>query len=66
MIRMNRRRFTWVATSGIASAALVGCGEAVDEDLTPTRIPDVAGAPPTLAPQVEPFESEEVAEEDGA
>lgn len=59
MSRMNRRRFTWIATSGVASAALVACsGEAVEEDLTPTRISDVEGAPPTLAPNATPFESD--------
>lgn len=60
MSRMNRRQFTWIATGGLASATLVACsGEAVSDDLTPTQIPDVAGAPPTLAPQATPFESEE-------
>lgn len=59
MRRINRRQFTWMATGGVASAALVGCGtsDAVDADLSPTMIPDVAGAPPTLAPQATPFES---------
>jgi plastocyanin len=55
---MNRRRFTWVATSGIASAALVACGADTEEDLTPTRIADVEGAPPTLAPNATPFSSD--------
>lgn len=60
MRRMNRRRFTWMATGGVASAALVACGsDAVDEDLTPTQIAEVEGAPPTLAPQATPFESPE-------
>jgi len=59
MSRMNRRRFTWMATGGVASAALVACGgDAVEDDLTPTRIPDVEGAPPTLAPNATPFDSE--------
>jgi plastocyanin len=57
---MNRRRFTWVATSGLASAALVACsGDAVKDDITPTRIADVEGAPPTLAPNATPFSAEE-------
>jgi plastocyanin len=57
---MNRRQFSWIATGGLASATLVACsGEAVSDDLTPTQIPDVQGAPPTLAPQATPFESEE-------
>jgi plastocyanin len=56
---MNRRRFTWVATSGFASAALVACsGDAVKDNITPTRIADVEGAPPTLAPNATPFSSE--------
>ncbi|MDQ3523562.1 MAG: plastocyanin/azurin family copper-binding protein, partial [Chloroflexota bacterium] len=60
MSRMNRRQFSWIATGGLASATLVACsGEAVSDDLTPTQIPDVQGAPPTLAPQATPFESEE-------
>ncbi len=60
MSRMNRRQFTWIATGGLASATLVACsGEAVTDDLTPTQIPDVQGAPPTLAPQATPFQSEE-------
>jgi plastocyanin len=59
MSRMNRRRFTWVATSGFASAALVACsGDAVQDDITPTRIADVEGAPPTLAPNATPFSSD--------
>lgn len=58
MSRINRRRFTWVATSGFASAALVACsGDAVKDDITPTRIADVDGAPPTLAPNATPFSS---------
>lgn len=66
MSRMNRRRFTWVATSGIASAALVACsGDAVDEDLTPTRIANVEGAPPTLAPNATPFSADDAGEEGG-
>src|SRR5680860_1911468 len=33
MSRMNRRRFTWMATGGVASAALVACGgDAVEDD----------------------------------
>ncbi len=64
MSRMNRRRFTWMATGGVASAALVACnGEAVTDNLTPTRIADVAGAPPTLAPQATPPDT---TDEDGS
>lgn len=47
-----------MATGGVASAALVACnGEAVEEDLTPTRVSGVEGAPPTLAPNATPFVS---------
>ncbi len=60
MTRMNRRRFTWVATTGLASAALVACGnESLDQNLTPTRISNAEGAPPTLAPNATPFSSEQ-------
>ena len=68
MSRINRRRFTWVATSGFASAALVACsGDAVKDDITPTRIADVDGAPPTLAPNATPFSSsgDEAAADEG-
>ncbi len=60
MSRMNRRRFTWVATSGFASAALVACSgsNAVKDDITPTRVAGVEGAPPTLAPNATPFSSD--------
>lgn len=62
MKRMNRRQFAWMATGGVASATLVACsGDAVTDDLDPTMIPDVEGAPPTLAPQATPFESPEEA-----
>lgn len=55
MSRMNRRQFTWIATGGLASATLVACsGDAVTDDLTPTQISDVEGAPPTLGPQASP------------
>jgi plastocyanin len=64
---MNRRRFTLMATGGLASSALVGCsGEAVEDDLTPTRIADVEGAPPTLAPNATPFDSGGGSESDGS
>ena len=52
MNRLNRRRFMALSSAGVASAVLVACGNepVSDEDLSPTQIPDVAGAPPTLAP----------------
>lgn len=52
MNRINRRRFVAVTSVAATSVVLVACGnEPSDEDeLNPTQIPDVAGAPPTLAP----------------
>jgi plastocyanin len=51
-----------VATSGFASAALVACsGDAVKDNIEPTRIANVEGAPPTLAPNATPFSSEQPA-----
>jgi uncharacterized cupredoxin-like copper-binding protein len=53
---LNRRRFSLLGVSGLATAALVACGNEVgnEEALNPTKIPDVAGAPPTLAPNATP------------
>lgn len=52
MNRINRRRFVAVTSVAATSAVLVACGnEPADSDeLNPTQIPDVPGAPPTLAP----------------
>ena len=52
MNRLNRRRFMALSSAGVASAVLVACGNDAPtaEDVSPTQIPDVAGAPPTLAP----------------
>lgn len=52
MNRLNRRRFLALGAASTASVVLVACGNEspADEDLNPTQIPDVAGAPPTLAP----------------
>jgi plastocyanin len=52
MNRLNRRRFLALSSAGVASAVLVACGNETPsaEELNPTQIPDVAGAPPTLAP----------------
>jgi plastocyanin len=56
MNRMNRRRFVALSSAGLASAVLVACGNESPsaEELNPTQIPDVAGAPPTLAPMASP------------
>lgn len=56
MNRMNRRRFVALSSAGLASAVLVACGNETPsaEELNPTQIPDVAGAPPTLAPMASP------------
>lgn len=52
MNRITRRRFVAVTSVAATSAVLVACGNepATEEALNPTQIPDVPGAPPTLAP----------------
>ena len=52
MNRITRRRFVAVTSVAATSAVLVACGNEPlsDEALNPTQIPDVPGAPPTLAP----------------
>ena len=52
MNRITRRRFVAVTSVAATSAVLVACGNepASEEALNPTQIPDVPGAPPTLAP----------------
>ena len=52
MSRISRRRIVAVTSVAATGAVLVACGnEPADEDeLNPTQIPDVPGAPPTLAP----------------
>jgi plastocyanin len=54
---MNRRRFSLLGLGGIASAALVACGNDIGDEqaINPTKIPDVPGAPkPTLADMATP------------
>ena len=53
MKRMNRRRFVAVTSVTATSVLLVACGNEPlsDEQLNPTQIPDVPGAPPTIAPK---------------
>lgn len=52
MNRLNRRRFLALGAASTASVVLVACGNEAptDAEMKPTQIPDVAGAPPTLAP----------------
>ncbi len=56
MQRIDRRKFMLLASVGASGAVLTACGntESTDANLNPTMIPDVAGAPPTLAPQATP------------
>lgn len=55
MKRLDRRTFMLLASVGTTGAVLTACGnDPDDENLTPTMIPDVEGAPPTLAPQATP------------
>ena len=55
MKRLDRRKFMLLASVGTTGAVLTACGNDPDEvDLTPTMIPDVSGAPPTLAPYATP------------
>ncbi|MCA9832888.1 MAG: hypothetical protein KC435_03025 [Thermomicrobiales bacterium] len=50
---LNRRRFVAVTSVAATSALLVACGneQLTEEQLNPTQIPDVPGAPPTIAPK---------------
>jgi plastocyanin len=50
---MNRRRFVAVTSVTATSVLLVACGNEPlsEEALNPTQIPDVPGAPPTIAPR---------------
>ena len=55
MKRLDRRKFMLLASVGTTGAALTACGNDPDDvNLSPTLIPDVEGAPPTLAPQATP------------
>jgi plastocyanin len=53
---MNRRRFLALGSASIAGFALVGCGSGGEEtgQIEVTRIANVEGAPPTLAPNATP------------
>lgn len=54
---MNRRRFLTLGTASIAGLTLVGCGSSAGDSsgqIEVTRIADVAGAPPPLAPNATP------------
>lgn len=50
---LNRRRFVAVTSVAATSALLVACGneQLSKDELNPTQIPDVPGAPPTIAPK---------------
>jgi len=72
MKRLDRRTFMLLASAGATGAVLTACGNDPDDvELNPTMIPDVAGAPPTLAPNATPGggasapEEEPAAEEGG-
>jgi uncharacterized cupredoxin-like copper-binding protein len=55
MKRLDRRKFMVLASVGSAGAVLTACGNDPDDtDLNPTMIPDLEGAPPTLAPYATP------------
>jgi len=56
MRTLNRRRFSMLGLSGIATAALVACGNEVgnEDSIKPTKISNAEGAPPTLAPMATP------------
>ena len=61
MKRLNRRRFVALATAGAAGGILTACGNNPDAtNLSPTRFPDVAGAP-TLASNATPPSGETAA-----
>jgi plastocyanin len=70
MKRLDRRRFMMLSSLGAAGTVLAACGNDPDEtNLNPTMIPDVAGAPPTLAPVASPASgaaAQAPAEEGGA
>ncbi len=67
MKRLDRRTFMLLASAGATGAVLTACGNDPDDvDLNPTMIPDVEGAPPTLAPQATPGGGAEAPEEESA
>ncbi len=53
---LNRRKFLSLSGASLAGWALVGCGQGGEEtgQIEVTRIADVQGAPPTLAPNATP------------
>lgn len=65
---MNRRRFLTLAGANVAGLALVGCGSGGEESarIEVTRIADVEGAPPTLAPNATPPSTQGGGQEGGA
>ena len=70
MKRLDRRRFMMLSSLGAAGTVLAACGNDPDDvELNPTMIPDVEGAPPTLAPVASPASgaaAQAPAEEGGA
>jgi plastocyanin len=66
MKRIDRRTFVFLSSVGASGAVLSACGntESTDAELNPTIIPDVAGAPPTLAPVATPGGGAQPAEEE--
>lgn len=67
MKRLDRRKFMLLASAGSTGAVLTACGNDPDSvNLNPTMIPDVAGAPPTLAPNATPGGGASAPEEEPA
>ncbi len=67
MKRLDRRKFILLASAGTTGAVLTACGNDPDDvELNPTMIPDVEGAPPTLAPQATPGGGATAPEEEAA
>jgi len=65
MKRLDRRKLMLLASVGTTGAVLTACGNDPDDvELNPTMIPDVEGAPPTLAPVATPGGGASAPEED--